>query len=409
MRVLWFTNTPSLYKQNQNVYNGGGWIESLELSLRQIDGVSLGISFFCVSSVFKDYKNNVTYYPIYKNLNWWQKLIYKLFPLKKQKKEIKHFVKVVDDFKPDIIEVFGSENSFGLISRYVSIPVLLHIQGILSPYYNAWYPPGYSRLSMFSYLWYRPFKLTKFYLSQIDFYRRSLRERQICTQIKYFAGRTDWDKKLTLLLSPTSKYYYCSEILRTEFYESSQWKYYYNGHFIFVTTISDSLYKGFDLILKTAKILTEFSLNFEWRVFGNISPKLTEKKINIKAENVNVRLCGVASPKELVDNLLDANIFIHPSYIDNSPNSLCEAQLLGLPVISTFVGGIPSLIEQYKTGILVPANDPYFLADTIIELLHDIELMSKLGENARAVALHRHNPQEIISDLLNIYKNILDD
>lgn len=410
MRILWFTNTPSLYKANEHIYNGGGWIESLELNLRQREDISLGISFFHSDSVFKDCKDSVTYYPISQNISWWKKQVYRFSALKKRKNEIKHFRKVVEDFNPDIIEVFGSELNFGFVSQIVSVPVLLHIQGVLSPYYNAWYPPGYSKSSMLLHLWRKPFKLIKFYLTQFDFYKNSLEERLIYAHIKYFAGRTDWDKKLSSLFSPSSKYYYCSEILRTEFYQSPKWNVHNrDSDFVLVTTISDPLYKGFDLVLKSAKILTDSSLSFEWRVFGNISPKLMESKTNIVAENVNVKLYGVATPKELVENLLDADIFIHPSYIDNSPNSLCEAQLLGLPVISTFVGGIPSLIEQNKTGVLVPANDPYFLANTTINILHDTEFMTLLGENARTMALHRHDPQEITSDLLSIYKNILED
>lgn len=48
---------------------------------------------------------------------------------------------VIDDFKPDVIEVFGSESFMGLVAKKTKIPVVLHIQGVLTPYFNAYFPP----------------------------------------------------------------------------------------------------------------------------------------------------------------------------------------------------------------------------------------------------------------------------
>jgi glycosyltransferase involved in cell wall biosynthesis len=102
-----------------------------------------------------------------------------------------------------------------------------------------------------------------------------------------------------------------------------------------------------------------------------------------------------------------ASLFVHPSYIDNSPNSLCEAQLMGIPVISTDVGGISSLIEHNKTGFLVPSNDPYTLATQIISVHEDVLLAEVVGANARKAAIGRHDVSTIVNTNISIYKALL--
>ena len=100
-------------------------------------------------------------------------------------------------------------------------------------------------------------------------------------------------------------------------------------------------------------------------------------------------------------------MYVHTAYIDNSPNSICEAQLLGVPIISTYVGGIGSLINNKEDGILVPANDPWIMAQTIIDLSKDIKLSNKLSKNAIIKARKRHDIQKIRYALYNCYETIL--
>jgi glycosyltransferase involved in cell wall biosynthesis len=99
-------------------------------------------------------------------------------------------------------------------------------------------------------------------------------------------------------------------------------------------------------------------------------------------------------------------VYFHSSYIDNSPNSLCEAQILGLPVVATYVGGIPSLIAEGETGYLVPANDPYQAAYHILQLYKNPALNRKMGERAKEIAKVRHDKMRIIQQIMNVYSNI---
>ena len=132
-----------------------------------------------------------------------------------------------------------------------------------------------------------------------------------------------------------------------------------------------------------------------------------KRNINVKFNQINIQLLGPLQEKELVNELLEADVFIHPSHIDNSPNSVCEAMILGMPVIATFAGGIPSIVENKKEGLLVQDGDPYALAGAIRELKENRDYANQLGSNARAKALTRHNPKRIITNLMNIYSSVI--
>ena len=72
--------------------------------------------------------------------------------------------------------------------------------------------------------------------------------------------------------------------------------------------------------------------------------KFYEKELNLNHKKLGIKCIGFKNEQELKNLISTSDLFIHPSYIDNSPNSICEAQILGLPVIACNVGGISSII-----------------------------------------------------------------
>lgn len=81
-----------------------------------------------------------------------------------------------------------------------------------------------------------------------------------------------------------------------------------------------------------------------------------------------------------------ADIFITTNRIDNMPVAILEACAMGLPVVSTNVGGVPDLIEHGQTGLLTPDNDEASMADAVLRLLGDHELSTRLARNGRQLA-----------------------
>jgi glycosyltransferase involved in cell wall biosynthesis len=416
MRVLWFSNHTDFIpsKDSHPGYNNGGWIASLFQKLKRREDVDMGICFIRDGQTFKAEQEGVTYYPVPNHQKRWKDKWIDLFKYKHPKRDRilwphyeEHFKKVIDDFKPDVIEIFGSEVYLGLATFVAPCPVVLHVQGLLSLYIYTWLPPGVSLRSYLLQDW-KPKRIFQRFQLYVYWQRSCYREQEVLRHIKHVIGRTHWDKMATEILNPERVYHYGGEILRPVFYEAHERV--IPNRLTIVTTSSSPMYKGFDYILQTANVLKNvMHCEFDWLVFGNVDPSFAEKFTHLKHDELNIKLMGVASAEELARSIINATVYFQPSYIENSPNSVCEAQILGVPVVATNVGGTASLIEDGKTGFLIPTNDPYTAASRIVQICNDEELNKTIGHQAKEIALKRHDRKTIVDELLNTYRAIGED
>lgn len=410
MKVLFFAGTQLSPKVPLNSYGGMGWMSALQSELKLL-GVNMGftylhtednwfkhdgVSYYCVKAPHKKITTKIRNGLTPRNLR---------YDMNRDEIIMKKFQKVVEDYKPDIIHVFGSETCYGLITKYTNLPVVIHLQGIINVYWNAYLVPGVSLLS-YCLNTLNPKKMWTRYQQYWEWYRICAREREILQNCKYFIGRTAWDKGCINTLTNKYRYFYGGEILRSEFYNTPERL--QPEKLTIVTTSSAAIYKGYDMILKTAKVLKEkIGDNFTWKVYGNVDKTFYESYLAITHENVNVELCGVATPGQLADTLSRSSLYFHPSYIENSPNSICEAQIVGCPIVACFIGGNESLIKHGVEGFLVPANDPYMAASRIIQLYNDRELNKEMGNASKIIARKRHDKETIVTGLIDIYKEII--
>lgn len=406
MRILWFSVTPSLFNPHSNGHNGGGWIASLEQIVRKNKNIELGVAFNFLDNGFKYENDGVSYYPIKTEK---RSFFGKLFGKSDNGNRSAKYLQIIEDFKPDLIQIFGSENEFGAICQHTNIPIVIHMQGCIPPYHNALFPVGMKK-SDFLFkkglsLSYRIIGLR----SEKAFRKRAEMEIETIQSCRYFMGRTEWDKSLIDLFNPNATYFHCEEALRDSFINcNKRWENSDEKKKIIISVISRPWYKGCDLILKTAALLKRFTdIDFEWKVYGIPEMKFFESVYGIKAKDVNVHPMGTASKEELVDALCASSCYVHTSYIDNSPNSICEAQIMGVPVIATNVGGISTIVENGKDGMLFPANAPYTAASLIKRVTADKELSCRLSSNAIERAKDRHNPAKINNKLVEIYETII--
>lgn len=405
MRVLWLATSPSLYLEGKVM----GWIGSLEHIIRMhCPEIELGIAFEHVDDKFKVERNGVTYYPI--NFGKGMSNVLKLKFNGNNNWFIKKplLMEIVDDFKPDIIHCFGSEWNWGLLAKETSVPMVLHMQGFINIYNNANTKVFIKPRS----IWYDLIHIREFFQKKILKYYNTKRdeiELQIMNSCHFFMGRTEWDKDIVRYLSPNSKYYYCPEAIRPMIYDAKErWSYRDCDIIKIITIASAGNLKGNGIILETAQILKRWGVKFEWRVSGDKKIFASfERTTGIRSSDVNISLLGYIGAEQVKQELLDAEIFVLPSIIDNSPNSLCEAQLIGTPVIASYVGGIPQMVENNQTGILYPYNEPYSLAFKILNLHNSPELQKRLSNNEIEMAHRRHNPQQLSQRIKEIYMDVI--
>jgi glycosyltransferase involved in cell wall biosynthesis len=123
-------------------------------------------------------------------------------------------------------------------------------------------------------------------------------------------------------------------------------------------------------------------------VGGDKSGMLNELRTKVSAMKLDslVKLTGQLSKNEWIEESNHANIFINTSTIDNTPVSIIEAMTIGLPVVSTNVGGIKNLLINEKNALLVENNDDESMANQIQRLIKDEELRNSLVLAARLLS-----------------------
>lgn len=120
----------------------------------------------------------------------------------------------------------------------------------------------------------------------------------------------------------------------------------------------------------------------------------------------SVNFMGRVNNEDMPSLYQNADIMINASLVDNMPISILEALACGVPVVSTNAGGIPYLVEDGKTALLVSKNNPVAMADAIFELINDQPKLLELRTNGLA-SIQQYTWLNVKSHLLPIYKEVI--
>ena len=132
--------------------------------------------------------------------------------------------------------------------------------------------------------------------------------------------------------------------------------------------------------VRRKKSETKFSFNFVLDKHYNLKDELIEQTINLKIDNL---VFFVPSVKNLSIPLAVMDIFVMPSLQEGLGLSIMEAQARGVPVVASNVGGIPELVQNEETGLLVPSADVVALAKSIKYLLENESVALSMAEKAK--------------------------
>jgi glycosyltransferase involved in cell wall biosynthesis len=410
MRVLWFANTPGLSAGYLKIsLAAGGWISSLQRVVEAVPECQLGFVFYAEEMMPPFEYGKTWYYPVRPlGSSKRRRLMNRVAGRAETDENLPAFLQAVRQFKPDLIHVHGTESPFGLILREVKdIPVVVSIQGNLTVYQEKYFAglslPG---------LWKGWRTGYPFYAADYKIWRRRMEiEQEILGLARFVFGRTDWDRRIVRALAPQAEYFHVDEVIRPTFYDLD-WVPGRRTAPVFFTTSSPSIYKGFETIVDTARVLVGKGVDFEWRVAG-LKENDPLVRLTCKVRKVGdlaalkIRLLGTLSEEAVVEQLLESDAYIQVSHIENSPNSVCEAMLAGVPVIASFAGGTGSLLKDGEHGVLVQDGDPYVLAGAMQEVAGQQERYRKMAAEARRVAKRRHDPAAIVAGMMERYREII--
>lgn len=416
-RILWFSPTPcGSVKRNDSSVIAGGWLISLEDAIKKCKNIDLHVAYFSATEGEAFDFEGVHYHPmllkysrngLIRVLERWQSMS------RVDREMLPVMLDVVKAVNPDLIHIHGTEERFGLIQDVVrDVPICFSIQGLIAPYEKKFFAGmPYADATKYE-SWKDKVRNVSIRGDWHRFRYQARREEHFLSKAKYILGRTFWDEYITLALNPQRKYFVVDEILRPPFYQKRWSKTCFSvGKLRLVSTISGGIYKGFETVLETARILQQYSkIDFEWNIVGyDGSSKwvhIAEKIKRLKHHDLCINLLGRKDAEELSELLINSDIYVHVSHIENSPNSVCEAMIVGMPVIASYAGGTATLLKDGQEGKLVQDGDPYVLAGTIVNLYQHFDKAQAYAESARKTAASRHDPKRVASQLIYAYKTI---
>lgn len=420
MKIVWLINVPTPEASEllgENVTPYGGWLLKTADQLTKDEETELTIIFPYdkVNAYSKIEGERVTYYAIP--------------PISEKNATIKENINVLKDIlniaQPDLVHIHGTEiphcHTMSIACKDLNIKTTVSIQGLVSMIAKHTYSNlplkaiyGFSLRNLI--LKDNVYGLKRLYTS------RGKHEVETIKKTNAIIGRTSWDKASTSHINPRVNYYACDETLRDSFYNFKWDIEECEEHSIFVSQAQNPI-KGFHVILEAMPLILKKYPNAKIYVAGSNIIKddtLVEKikqpyygkyiKKLIKDYRLldKIEFTGPLNEIEMCQQYLKANVFVSASFIENSPNSLGEAMILGVPTVSSYVGGVPDLLRHDEEGYLYQTDAPYMLAYYINKIFDNKRRTVEISENARKRALQTHNPEKNINTLLNIYKTILD-
>ena len=278
--------------------------------------------------------------------------------------------------KPDLVHAHGTEHSYALAGVRSRLPCVISIQGVISEYFKT--NPCFR------------FRVVRHY------------EQFAVRRAHFFTCRTAFDSGFVRSQNPQARIFMIHEAMNPVYFRND-WHAGPSETIMFVG--SDEPRKGLPVLLEAVAKIKQRRPNVRLLVAG------TQIGLDRQCQDLgiakNVTFLGWQSSDDIAKLHLQTQVFVMPSQNENSPNAMAEAMISGLPVVATRVGGIPSLVDDGQTGLLVPSGDAGALAEKIEWLLARPEERERLGQNARRVARAWHAPETIAEETIKAYREIL--
>lgn len=332
------------------------------------------------------------------------------------------FGQILADFKPDLVHIFGTE--FGHAYACAKVwnkpeKTLLGIQGLccsIAEHYYADLPQAVINSVTLRDL----LKKDSIRQQQKKFEKRAQTEEKTISLAGHITGRTAFDRAETNRINPDAQYHFMNETMRGGFYEGCWSLAECRCHEIFVSQ-ADYPLKGFHYLLQAMPAVLEKYPDTKIKVAGNsilgtggfksrlklpAYGKYLRKLIRQYGLEGRVKVLGRMQEEQMKQEYLSAHLFVCPSAVENSPNSVAEAQLLGVPVAAACTGGIPSVVEHEKSGLLFDKGDSGQLAEAILRIFGDDAFAEELSENEKRLAHSQYDGDANFRRLLEIYGEI---
>ena len=404
MNIFWLCNVePPIISEHRNVdpIPFGGWLD--ESSRYVAHNNNLTICYYSDTDQ-KGSFDNVSYYGF------------------KEENAVIILKEILSSNRYDVYHIWGTEYNHSLecvnlLETYGELDkCLINVQGLVSVIANH-YADGVPQ-NVISKRTYREYFRKENIADQVDSFRNAgYREIEILKKVKFVIGRTEWDRACIQEINPDIRYFKCNENLRSCFY-GAKWDISKAvRHTVFVSQCNYPV-KGMHYLLPAIKIVKDVFPDVRIVTTGRDLLSVSKRGlltlssyakylidlINEYELRDNIEFVGMLSAEEMLQRYLGSNVFVSPSTIENSSNSIGEAMLVGCPVVASYVGGTPSLIDNGVDGFLYQVNSKEMLAYSIIRIFQDDELAHKISDSERIRAAQTHDIRTNNNRMTEIYR-----
>ena len=321
---------------------------------------------------------------------------------------------------PDLIHIWGTEFSIGydLAKEIKNIPIVYRIQGAINSISK--YPNGHlavkrmkKELSFFDRL-----KANKYHKDSRFMEKQAAMELQMIGESSAIFSDNEWALMQYQMKLPHIPVYFDKLPIRQVFYDG-KWSYDTARPNSLFCLAGRTAYKGIHQVIEALALLKKDFPDILLRVPGSIAsrnPKwlfeptyitYLKKLIQKYGLEKNVEFLGALTSEQMAEAMCQSSIFVMPSVIENESATLREAMMLGMPVVSAFVGDIYETVVHKETGLLYRYEEYEMLAYHIKTLLSDSGFAKTLGCNAKEFMEQAYENENYGKTLVEIYQKVL--
>ena len=413
MRVLWITN--SMVAEHRSMMGlplsqDGGWVEVSYASLRYCEDVVLGVATTYGGNELKKGQDGHNHFYILPCVGD------RAEDISDNPENQKYWETVIEEFKPDVIHLWGTEFSHGLCALKVAndVPAVAYIQGLMSQISNH-YLAQISLKDQIKSTTLRDVYLRQCYWDQAKKQKKRVQiEQEILMRVKAIIVENAWCANNCRLANRNLEVYKSMLPINPVFA-----KYEWNvtcikKHSIF-TVASNNPHKGFHMLLKALAIVVKYYPDAVVYVPGTVTNsnkhgsyyKYTQSLIKKNGLSNNVKYLGKLSPEEMAKQMKSCNVFVMPSSIENHSSTLIEAMMVGAPSVASYVGGVSEYLKNGDNGLLYRFEEYQTAATHILDIFDNTEMAVSLSEKAMNSTRQARLSINLMSDLTTCYNSIL--
>jgi Glycosyltransferase len=412
MKILWLCNSKF---SSDKIKTTGSWLQPLCEQLSHIEGNELyNITEYSGPKIIRDN---------FKNIQQW------CVPQDKHAKNnhqiasdefCKMVADIIEDIKPDIVHVWGTETIYPSIYNkgYIKYPSLLEIQGLLSSYYHFYYG-GLTFLEILKCMRLKEIILPWrcLFFKRRVFKKRGLTEFESIKRFKNIAVQSNWTLEQLQNINADFNVYHSKIMLREAFYDAEPWKYKQTDAPVIFTTASGAIpYKGIQLALKALALIKKTYPKVTLHIAGDMHiGNLLQDGFSIYINSLikkyslenNVVLLGSINANQIVEELQSCNVCLIPSFVETYCLAFAESMIIGVPTVVSYAGAMPELANDKDEAIFYNSNDFISCSQRIIEIVTNKKLSQHLSVRCRERSMIENDISTVVSNQMTVYNKLL--